>query len=255
MLFRAYKLHFIALAITFPDQKPRTPANLTSMHHATCGRQLFTIDVAAGPASGISKRECISQRRLRVACRGGELNAKVIAAIVVPPLSNARHCEAHGQEQRARRRSSRPRMQLERDGERESVPRAVVRVGCRLGGTDKPRVRLGNGRPAVEGETRGDDSHLLTGDVADTHSAAEQRRPRGRREMDSRWTLEHGGVCGDGTGDMSVTLSSSGTGTGTGTAAATCCGNDVSSGSSSCLYFEVSTPPVICRENVLANTD
>ena len=56
--------------------------------------------------------------------------------------------------------------------------------------------------------------------------------------MDSRWTLEDGGVCGEGICDMSMTLSSSGTGTGTGTAAATCCGGEVSSDSSSLILLE-----------------
>ena len=60
-------------------------------------------------------------------------------------------------------------MQLEGDGEREPVPRAVVR--CSGLGADVPRLRLGNGRPVVEREARGD--LLLVGDIADTYNSAE----------------------------------------------------------------------------------
>ena len=97
-------------------------------------------------------------------------------------------------------------MQLEGDGEREPVPRAVVvvvRVGCGgHGGTgDVPRVRFGNGRPAVEREAcRDDDSDLLAGEVADTYSAAEQRRPRG--EEGDGLEVDVGGRRGVRRGDL-----------------------------------------------------
>jgi hypothetical protein len=111
----------------------------------------------------------------------GKHNAEIIAAVIVPPFSDARRGKAHGQKERKRGGSGTVRRtNFKGDGERKSVPFAVVTVTMMMmcpgdSGTSIPREYLGNRRPIVAREARSD--ALLEGDIAYPHSAAEQRGP------------------------------------------------------------------------------